>query len=114
LRITRVYTGEDMRAYVEQVDVPAATPIPVGELRLAEVAAGEMPKHGPARRQFVIVLSGTIEVECANGSAEVRAGEILSMEDVEGEGHISRVSEGVRTVSVSLAEAAVVPPQASL
>jgi mannose-6-phosphate isomerase-like protein (cupin superfamily) len=65
-----------------------------------------MPIHPAPRRQFVVVLTGAIEIQC--GDSEVRrisAGEVLLVEDVSGAGHSFRtVSEPTRLINLPLAD----------
>ncbi|MBK6659277.1 MAG: cupin domain-containing protein [Proteobacteria bacterium] len=60
--------------------------------------------HPAPNRQFVIVLSGRLEVEVAGGARrEWGAGEVFMADDTRGQGHLTRVLEGpVRLMFVCL------------
>lgn len=106
MEITRVYTGEDGRSHFEEIDVP------LGESRYGSLSdlysaegvifretpvGGELDFHNAPRRQFVITLSGVVEIECGDGSKRrLGAGGILLADDTDGQGHITRDLEGPR------------------
>jgi quercetin dioxygenase-like cupin family protein len=47
--------------------------------------------HNTPRRQFIVMLQGACEVEASNGERrELGPGTVLLLEDVEGEGHVTR------------------------
>jgi hypothetical protein len=51
--------------------------------------------HTAPRRQFVINLTGAVEIEVGDGSRRrLEAGDILLAEDTTGQGHISRAVDG--------------------
>ncbi len=53
--------------------------------------------HPAPRRQFVVNLSGLVEIECGDGSKRrLGAGDILLADDTTGQGHITREIEGPR------------------
>ena len=106
MEITRVYTGDDNQSHFETIDVP------LGESRygsLSELfeaegvifretpAGGELDFHNAPRRQFVVTLSGEVEIECGDGAKRrLSAGEILLADDTTGQGHITRDLKGPR------------------
>ncbi|HEY8694514.1 MAG TPA: hypothetical protein VIR57_17425 [Chloroflexota bacterium] len=93
----RLYTGQDGRTHIEEMDL--ASHPELGELKRAEsiVFRGYQPGHTmdwhPApRRQFVITLSGEYEIELEDGSVHrFGAGHVTLAEDLTGKGHITRV-----------------------
>jgi quercetin dioxygenase-like cupin family protein len=71
-------------------------PVPVQAVVFVEVPpeVRDTEPHPPPRRQFVVVLSGVLEIETSGGEIRhFRPGEILLAEDLDGVGHISRVAE---------------------
>ena len=92
--ITRLYTGDDGQSHFEELDMDIG-PYPWGELK---DATGVMFRHDEPgkfidwhvapRRQFIITLSGEVEIGASDGSKRVlRAGDVRLMEDVAGKGH---------------------------
>jgi hypothetical protein len=112
MQILRIYTGADNQTHFQDVDLNAFTAIATnpgtGPIRLNQ-SPGEtaMDFHNAPRRQYVVVLSGGLEIE--TGLGEKRAlhrGDVLIAEDVTGKGHITRSVGGETrvTLSVPLAE----------
>ena len=65
-------------------------------------------ESGAPRRQFVIILSGQLEIGCGDGSKQVFGpGDARLVEDTTGKGHTTRVvgNEPVLTATVPLAQA---------
>ena len=106
MQITRVYTGEDGQSHFEEIEVA------LGDSRYGRLSAlhaaegvifretpvgGELDFHNAPRRQFVVTLSGLVEIECGDGSKrQLGAGGILLADDTTGQGHITRDLEGPR------------------
>lgn len=106
LRYPRVHAGPDGMSHFEDIAVPlapavyvvgiplvdVATPQPVTELQMVHVEAGYTSDwHHAPRRQFVIVLSGAMDVTVADG--ETRSfgpGSLILVEDTAGTGHQTR------------------------
>lgn len=106
MRYTRIYTAEDGGSRFEDVEVTGevrtspvssgvseyAAPVPATAVVLRRVvrAHPEQPHVAP-RRQFMVNLRGTVEVETSDG--EVRRfgpGDLVLIEDTTGAGHITR------------------------
>jgi hypothetical protein len=106
MRVTRVYTGDDARSHLEDLDVPLSpgrygslsATVPVTGLMFRETPAGAtLDFHVAPQRQFVVTLSGAAEIECGDGSKKrFDAGDILLADDTTGQGHITREIEGPR------------------
>jgi hypothetical protein len=120
MRVTRLYTGDDARAHLEELElradsvlvngVPAPMiSIPVTDVHFTSYEDCEMPWHTAGRRQLLVVLAGTVEFECATGVATAGPGDVLLAEDVDGEGHVTRLSGGARVASLGLADGTVLP-----
>jgi hypothetical protein len=114
MKITRVYTGDDGESHFEDVDIEL-TPGTVGSLSEPQDATKiifretggdyDLDFHTAPRRQYVINLSGAVEIEVGDGSKRlIGAGEILLAEDTTGHGHISRAVKGEmrRSIFVTL------------
>ncbi len=106
MKIVRIYTGDDGESHFEDLEIPLA-PSRYGQLsELVEAegvifretpVGGELDFHVAPRRQFVITLSGVVEVECKDGSARrFGPGDIMLADDTTGRGHITREVEGPR------------------
>lgn len=107
---TRLYTDADGHSRFEDVNVEGETktvqesalvatlaePVAARELIFRNVLseAGEEPHNAP-RRQFIVQLSGTCEVETSTGDVRrFGPGSFLLVEDVDGRGHITRAVDG--------------------
>ncbi len=106
MHVTRIYTGPDNESHFEDLDVPLREG-PYGSISklvpLKGVAFRETPLgaaldfHNAPARQFVITLTGRVEIECGSGEKrQLGAGEILLADDTTGRGHITREIEGPR------------------
>lgn len=93
----RLYTGADGQGRIETIDL-AKKPEWTKGLATTQIAfrvwpAGEFLDWHPApRRQFVIILSGQLEIGLGDGSKHVfGAGDARLVEDTTGKGHTTRV-----------------------
>lgn len=81
-------------------------PRPAGAVAFVSVPSGEVADwHRAPRRQFAFILTGRLQVQVSDG--EVRTftpGDVVLLEDTEGEGHLSRSvgGEALHFVGVSL------------
>ena len=99
-KVTRVYTGDDGKSHFEDVEIdlhPTETgalsePQPATNIIFRETGGDyDLDFHTAPRRQYVINLHGSVEIEVGDGSKRViGSGEILLAEDTSGQGHISR------------------------
>jgi len=104
MKVTRVFTGDDNKSHFEDVDIelsPSATgalsePQDATSIIFRETSPDyDLDFHVAPRRQYVINLSGAVEIEVGDGSKRlIGAGEILLAEDITGQGHISRAVKG--------------------
>ncbi|MCH8190455.1 MAG: hypothetical protein IIC80_03775 [Chloroflexi bacterium] len=96
----RIYTGDDGRTHFEEIEGlftasgarDAAAYQPTTGIMFRHTK-GEtfMDWHGAPQRQYVIILSGEMEVEIGDGSKRrLVAGDVLLAEDTTGQGHITR------------------------
>jgi quercetin dioxygenase-like cupin family protein len=100
----RIYAGDDEQSHFEQIDVPFG----IGEgrrttqdfasdnVRFATLAAGvEMDYHHAPARQFVVVLDGSLEMGCGDGSKwQCSPGDVFLADDHSGQGHTLRELSG--------------------
>jgi quercetin dioxygenase-like cupin family protein len=95
--ITRLYTGADGQTHIEVLDL-ASHP----ELTTLQAAKGIIFRttqpgyfsdwHNAPRRQFVITLSGEVEIGLGDGSTHrYGPGHVTLAEDLTGKGHTTRV-----------------------
>ena len=103
--ITRVYTGSDGKSHFEDVEIELLDQGPMGSISSLWSAKGvlfrkvsgdyDLDFHNAPRRQFVVNLTGAVEIEVGDGTKrQLGAGSILLAEDTEGQGHIRRSING--------------------
>ncbi|HWO41231.1 MAG TPA: hypothetical protein VNO43_05455 [Candidatus Eisenbacteria bacterium] len=103
MQFCRLYTGKDGKSHFEDLDqsnVSKAffTTHPVKAL----VFKNDAPQHilgfhNAPRRQWVITLSGSVEIGLGDGTVKTfGAGDVFLAEDVTGEGHTARPQNWVR------------------
>ena len=107
----RLYTGPDGESHVERIDLGRA-PDWIAGLGATQIAFREDPVgrfidwHPAPRRQFVIILSGRLEIGLGDGSVYVFGpGDARLVEDTTGRGHTTRVhgTEPCVTATIPLA-----------
>ena len=108
MRYPRLYAGPDGESHFEEVE-PALTPVefvpgrPKVDLSSPRPATGTAFVHVPAgwvgewhptpRRQFVVGLTGELEIVAGDQVARrVRSGDVILLEDTTGRGHFTRVA----------------------
>lgn len=102
----RVYTGDDGRSHLEEIDPPFEPFVDVegahGDGTPMEGATGItfrrgapgyfLDFHTAPRRQYTITLSGEIEIGTGDGTVQrYGPGTVLLAEDLTGQGHTTRV-----------------------
>lgn len=101
MQVTRIYTGDDGQSHFEDVEIELedlgerghiSSPWPARSVMFREVDGDyTLDFHTAPRRQLVVNLTGSVEIETGDGSKRVLGpGTILLAEDTEGQGHISR------------------------
>lgn len=93
----RLYTGSDGQSHVEAIDL-ARVPDWTQGLATTRISFRADPVghfidwHPAPRRQFVIILSGQLEIGLGDGTKQVfGAGDARLVEDTTGKGHTTRV-----------------------
>jgi quercetin dioxygenase-like cupin family protein len=108
----RLYTGADGKSHIDPVDLVEAPEWTKG-LAASQLAFRVWPRgqfldwHPAPRRQFVIILSGRLEIGLGDGSTHVfGAGDARLVEDTTGQGHTTRVvgDEPCLTATIPLAQ----------
>jgi uncharacterized cupin superfamily protein len=101
MKIVRLYTGADNESHFEDIEIALN---PMGHMQASEL----QPTHGimfrsspPShlsdyhrvpKRQYVITLSGQVEIETGDGAVRrFGPGDVMLAEDTTGRGHITRV-----------------------
>jgi hypothetical protein len=107
----RLYTGTDGQSHIETIDLAKTASWTAG-LPTTNITFRSMPArtfqdwHPAPRRQFVIILSGHLEIGLGDGSKHVFGpGDARLVEDTTGKGHTTAVpgAEPCVTATVPLA-----------
>jgi hypothetical protein len=101
MTIVRLYTGNDEKSHFEEIELEfkGKGEILTGDARPASSAVFRcvppgtvLERHPAPRRQFVVTLSGSWEIEASEGVVRAfTAGDVMLADDTTGAGHISRV-----------------------
>jgi len=106
VKITRIYSGDDGESHFEDIEIPLTDRGgAIGAISKLENATGVLFRktegdydydfHNAPRRQYVINLDASVEIEVGDGTKRVLGpGDILLAEDTSGRGHISRAVDG--------------------
>jgi quercetin dioxygenase-like cupin family protein len=113
MQVVRVFSGADGQSHFQDLDVEAfaqlASQVGGGDIRVNRGPAQSFSDfHNAPRRQYVVVLSGAMEIEIGDGTKRrLGPGDVLIAEDLTGKGHITRGvgAEPRTTLAVPLAEA---------
>jgi quercetin dioxygenase-like cupin family protein len=108
----RMYAGSDGQAHVETIDIDARPDwlkgLPATQISFRTWKVGEfMDWHPAPRRQFVIILSGQLEIGFGDGSKRrFGPGDARLVEDTTGQGHTTRTigDQPCITATVPLAQ----------
>jgi hypothetical protein len=108
MSITRLYTGSDGQSHLEALD-PATHP----ELTKLQATKGVVFRTTPAgyfldwhnapRRQYVITLTGEVEIGLGDGTTHrFGPGHVILAEDLTGRGHTTRVVGGQTCMTATI------------
>jgi quercetin dioxygenase-like cupin family protein len=100
MRLFRLYTGDDQKSHLEEIALPFAR-ANFGEQTPIQAAKGVLftrmepdafvDWHNAPRRQYVITLTGGVEIGLGDGSRhQFGPGEGILAEDLTGQGHTTR------------------------
>ena len=96
MKIVRLYTGADNQTHFQDLDPDAfstlAPKVGEGGIRVNQGPASSFSDfHNAPRRQYVVIMSGGMEIEISDGTTRRLApGDVLVAEDLTGKGHITR------------------------
>ena len=96
MKVVRIYTGTDNQTHFEDLDVGTfatlSAQVGTGPVRLNQGPAKSMSDfHNTPRRQYVVMMSGQMEIEIGDGAKRMLdPGDVLVAEDLTGKGHITR------------------------
>lgn len=108
MKMTRIYADEDGESRFEEFEIDLDEAGEIGRLSqpypVESVVFRQNPPdydydwHCAPRRQYIVLLDGTIEIEVSSGETRhFTGGEILLVEDTTGRGHRTRnVDKNVR------------------
>lgn len=99
--IIRNYTGEDGKSHFEDIPLAFEAYAGVRERTALQGATGVRFSRWPAgyfldwhnapRRQYVIILSGQVEIGVKEETKLLQAGDVALEEDLTGQGHTARI-----------------------
>ena len=111
MKYTRLYCDVSGSSRLEEVEVAFssaefAPPAPSLDVATAVPASAHLfirlhtgwfdPAHPAPARQFMVVLSGVVELEASGQTRRLGAGDIILAEDTEGPGHATARCRGLR------------------
>jgi hypothetical protein len=102
VKLYRLYTGGDARSHFEVLDERNSTVFSQAQAVTRLVFKKEhnpdiLGWHNAPRRQWVITLSGRVEIGVGDGTAMTFGpGDVFLAEDVTGEGHTAKHTDWVR------------------
>jgi quercetin dioxygenase-like cupin family protein len=100
-RYVRLYADKNGESHFEDVVVAAeeqghatvTRPIPLSSMIMRRVVSADADavRHNAPRRQFIVHLEGSVEVEASDGERRrFGPGDVVLVEDVAGRGHVTR------------------------
>ena len=102
--IYRLYTGDDGHSHIEEQH-PSSHPDLTTPQATQPIFFRERPRglysdwHNAPRRQFLIILSGEVEIGLSDGSKHrFGAGTALLAEDTDGQGHTTLIVDGEQVI----------------
>src|SRR6185503_5042374 len=108
MNISRLYSGADGQTHIEEMSLEShpelATLQQATSIQFRSTAAGHfMDWHPAPRRQFVITISGEVEIGLGDGTVQRFApGHVNLAEDLTGQGHTTRVVGAVPRVTATI------------
>lgn len=108
MAIVRIYTGSDGQSHMEELDLATHSELTemhdVKGIQFRTTEAGTFSDwHNAPRRQYVITLSGVMEIGIGDGTMRrFGPGDVLVAEDLEGQGHTTGVVGDEPRLSVTI------------
>ena len=100
----RIYTGTDGLSHVEDIVLDAKSVME--KVASVEVRVGEPGRfsdwHVGPQRQYIINLSGSGQLEVAEGKVDLPPGSMEYIDDLTGKGHTTRITSKEQRVSIWL------------
>ena len=100
----RIYTGTDGLSHVEDIVLDAKSVME--KVASVEVRVGEPGRfsdwHVGPQRQYIINLSGSGQLEVAEGKVDLPPGSMEYIDDLTGKGHTTRITSKEERVSIWL------------
>ena len=102
--ITRIYTGTDGLSHVEDIELRSNSVMErVSSVEVRVTPPGRFSDWHPGpQRQYIINLSGTGQLEVAEGKVNLPPGSMEYIDDLTGKGHTTRVISDEERVSIWL------------
>ena len=101
MKVTRIYSGPDNESHFEDLeielehngDMEVSAIQPAQGILFRRASTTHVHSYHPApRRQYVITLSGAVEIEPGDGTVRrFGPGDVMLADDTTGHGHITRV-----------------------
>jgi hypothetical protein len=102
--IKRIYTGSDGLSHVE--DIPLSMNSVLEKIASVEVRVGTPGRfsdwHVGPQRQYIINLSGSGQLEVAEGKVDLPPGSMEYIDDLTGKGHTTRITSSENRISLWL------------
>ena len=103
--VTRLYPDEQGESHFQDIEIPLTDHGDIGQLSETVKATGiifrttspnyDYDWHHAPRRQYIIILEGTVEITVSDGEKRVFSnGDVILVEDTTGKGHKSRCPDG--------------------
>ncbi len=112
MRLFRLYTGPDKQSHLEEIKLQFTADkhaertaiLPAKGVMFSRMEPGTfMDWHNAPRRQYVLTLSGAVEIGLGDGSVHrFGSGEGILAEDLTGRGHTTRAVGNEPRVSVAI------------
>ena len=108
MAIMRIYTGSDGQSHLEEMDLDSHPDLTsmhgVSGIQFRSQEPGHFSDwHHAPRRQYVITLTGAVEIGLGDGTVHrFGPGYVLLAEDLDGQGHTTRVVSEEPRMSVSI------------
>ena len=108
MKIVRLYTGADNQTHFQDLDPDTfanfAGNVGDGAVRVNQGPARSVSDfHNAPRRQYVVIMSGAMEIEISDGTTrQLGPGDVLVAEDLTGKGHITRGVGADRRITLAV------------
>ena len=112
MKITHLYTSDDNKSYFKEIASSSSIKkelgfyleeYPVKKMYFRDFEKGlTFDWHCAPQAQYIIYLEGEVEVQASGGEKRLfKAGDILFVTDVKGDGHITKTLSNGRSIVVT-------------